>query len=184
MNMKTTHRDREAGRTAMAAVVVATLAAGAVAVLPATAADAANNQVKVSAQTIGSMGKVLVANGKALYVLGGGKSCNSACLKIWPALTVASSANGATAGSGVQKSKLGVSTDSAGARQVTYNGKPVYWFVGDSVGTVKGNLTDSFGKWTAVVVAKPKGTSSGSNSGSGSSSSSGGSNAGGGGVNF
>ena len=154
--MKSTHREQAPRRTPMAAVVVAALAAGAVAVLPATVADAANNQVKVSGQTIGTMGKVLVANGKALYVLAGGKSCNSACLKIWPALTVASRAKGATAGSGVQKSKLGVTTDSNGAHQVTYNGKPVYWFVGDSVGTVKGDITDQFGTWTAVVVAKPK----------------------------
>ena len=166
----------------MAAIVVAAAATGTVAVLPAETAQAANTQVKVSAQTVGTMGKVLVANGKALYVLASGKKCNSACLKIWPALT--SGTKGASAGSGVQKSKLGVTKDSAGAHQVTYGGKPVYFFVGDSKGTVKGNLTDQFGKWTAVVVTKPK-TSSGSSSGSGSSSSSGGgSNAGGGGVNF
>jgi len=167
----------------MAAAAVAALAAGTVAVLPATVADAANNQVKVSAQTIGKMGKVLVASGKALYVLPAGTSCNSSCLKIWPALTT-SGAKGATAGSGVQKSKLGVTTDSAGAKQVTYNGMPVYWFSGDSKGTVKGNITDEFGKWTAVVVAKPKHVSTGSGGGSGSTSNSGGSNAGGGGVSF
>ena len=75
-------------------------------------------------------------------------------------------AKGATAGSGVQKSKLGVTTDSAGAKQVTYDGMPVYWFSGDSKGTVKGNVTDQWGKWTAVVVAKPKHASTGSSGGS------------------
>lgn len=160
----------------MTAVIVAATAAGAAAVLPAPA-GAAGNQVKVSAQTIGKNGKVLVANGKALYVLAGGKSCNAACLTIWPALTVPSGVKGATAGSGIQKSKLGVTTDSAGAHQVTYNGMPIYFFTGDSKGTVKGNLTDNFGKWAAVVVVKPKNPAP-------SSGSSGASNAGGGGVNF
>ena len=148
-----------------------------VSVLPAAPATAANKKVVVSAQTIGKNGKVLVSNGKALYVLAAPGTCNAACLAIWPPLTVP--ANGkATAGSGVQKSKLGVTTDMAGARQVTYNGQPVYWFKTDKKGQVTGNLTDQWGKWTVVVVKKA------ANSGSSSNSGSGGSNAGSGGVSF
>ena len=80
--------------------------------------------MKVSAQTVGSMGKVLVSGGKALYVLTpSGTGCDTACLSIWPALTVHTGSK-ATAGSGVTKSKLGVTTDAKGARQVTYGGKP------------------------------------------------------------
>jgi predicted lipoprotein with Yx(FWY)xxD motif len=175
--MKTARRTRSR-RAPIAGLVLAATALGPVAVLPAIPAGAASNTVKVSVQTMGKNGKVLVANGKALYVLAAGKSCDSACLAIWPALTAS---KGATAGSGVQKSKLGTTKDSQGARQVTYNGKPVYWFTGDSMGTLKGNITDQWGKWTAVVVAKSGSSSSGSGS---SSSSGGGSNAGGGGVSF
>jgi predicted lipoprotein with Yx(FWY)xxD motif len=167
----------------MAALASAAAAVGAMAVLPATGAGAAA-PVKVSAQTIGSNGKVLVSGGKALYVLTpSGTGCNAACLAIWPALTVKSGAK-ATAGAGVQKSKLGVTTDAKGAHQVTYGGKPVYWFVEDSKGTVKGKVTDEWGKWTAVVVAKPKAGSSGSGSTPTTSNSGGGSSAGGGGVSF
>ncbi len=156
----------------------AAAAVGTLAVLPATA-GAASPPVKVSAQTIGSMGKVLVSNGKALYVLTpSATACTAACLAIWPALTVHSGAK-ATAGTGVTKSKLGVTTDAKGAHQVTYGGKPVYFFVEDSKGTVKGDLTDQWGKWTAVVVAKPKSGSTPTTSNSG-----GGSSAGGGGVSF
>lgn len=184
--MKITRRARaRIAPTAGLALAATTLGAVAVlpAVLPVTAAGAATSTVKVSAQTIGTKGKVLVANGKALYVLAPGKTCDSACLAIWPALTAS---KGATAGSGVQKSKLGTTKDSQGARQVTYNGRPVYWYIGDSKGTVKGNFTDQWGKWTAVVVAKSNSTSSGSgsNSSSGGSGGSGGSSAGGGGVSF
>jgi predicted lipoprotein with Yx(FWY)xxD motif len=175
--MKTTRR-AGARLTPIAGLALAAASLGAAAVLPATPAGAASNTVKVSAQTIGNHGKVLVANGKALYVLAPGKSCNSACLAIWPALTAS---KGATAGSGVQKSKLGTTKDAKGAKQVTYNGKPVYWFVLDSKGTLKGNITDKWGKWTAVVVSKPSGSGSGTTT---TTSNTGGSNAGGGGVNF
>ena len=179
-NMNTTRRPR-ARLAPVAGLALAATSLGAVAVLPATIAAAASNTVKVSAQTMGNNGKVLVADGKTLYVLAPGKRCNAACLAIWPPLTAS---KGATAGSGVQKSKLGTTKDSQGVRQVTYNGKPVYWFTGDSKGTLKGNVTDQWGKWTAVVVAKSSSTSVSSGSGSGSHSSGGGSNAGGGGVNF
>ena len=181
--MKITRRERT--RRVPIAVVgsaAAAAAVGALAVLPMTTAGAATPQVKVAAQTIGSNGKVLVSGGKALYVLTpSGNGCDSACLAIWPALTVHSGSK-ATAGSGVTKSKLGVTTDSKGAHQVTYGGKPVYFFVEDSKGTLKGDISDEWGKWTAVVVAKPK-------SGSGttpttSNSGGGGSSAGGGGVSF
>lgn len=179
--MNTTPRER-ARRIPLAAVAsaAAAIAVGTLAVLPVSA-GAANPQVKVSSQTIGSMGKVLVSGGKALYVLSpSGNGCDSACLAIWPALTVHSGSK-ASAGTGVTKSKLGVTTDAKGAHQVTYGGKPVYFFVEDTKGTVKGNISDEWGKWTAVVVAKPASGSSGSTP---TTSNSGGSSAGGGGVSF
>lgn len=165
------------GRFLAITAAIGTLAA--VSVLPAASATAANKKVVVSAQTIGKNGKVLVSNGRALYFLVAPGTCNAACLAIWPPLTVP--ANGkATAGSGVQKSKLGVAMDMAGAHQVTYNGQPVYWFKLDKKGQVTGNITDQWGKWTVVVVKK----AAKSGAGSGSNSGSGGSNAGSGGVSF
>jgi hypothetical protein len=137
-------------------------------------------QVKVSAQTIGKMGKVLVSGGKALYVISvPAAACDSSCLAIWPALTLPAGVKGATAGSGVQKSKLGVTKDAIGARQVTYGGKAVFSFSSDSRGTVTGNITDQWGTWKAVVVAKPH-----ASSGAGATTTTSGSSAGGGGVNF
>ena len=171
--------DRPSTRRVRLAGLAVAAAGCAAAALPAATAGASGSTVTVSAQTIGKNGKVLVADGKALYTLAAGKHCDSACLAIWPALTAT---KGATAGSGVQKSKLGTTKDSKGARQVTYGGKAVYWFVGDSKGTLRGNITDQWGKWTAVVVTKPSATSSGS--APTTTTTSGGSNAGGGGVNF
>jgi predicted lipoprotein with Yx(FWY)xxD motif len=87
------------------------------------------------------------------------------------------------AGAGVTAAKLGTKKTSTGALQVTYGGKPLYFFVGDtSAGQVNGNVTDKFGKWTAVVTAKSTSSGSGSSASSGSGSS--GSTAGSGGVSF
>jgi hypothetical protein len=39
--------------------------------------------------------------------------------------------------------------------QVTYAGKALYWYSGDTApGQVKGNLTDTWGKWSDVVLVK------------------------------
>ena len=172
-----------ARRAAIAGFVAAAAAVGATALVPAAMAGA-SSQATASAQTIGKMGKVLVFKGKAVYTLSpAGSPCDAACLKIWPAVTVPASVMTVAAGSGVQQSKLGVTAGPSGTHQVTYNGQPVYWFYKDKKGTVKGNITDQWGKWTAVVVVKPAHASSGSGSGSSSNTGSG-SNAGGGGVNF
>ena len=165
------------GRVVAVAVAVGTIS---VAVLPVAAAQAANKKVVVQAVTIGSHGKVLTSNGKTLYYIAvPAAACDSSCFSIWPPLTLPAHVKSATAGSGVQKSKLGVTTDSAGARQVTYNGQPVFWFSLDKKHQVNGNITDQWGKWLAESVGKTSSTGS-----SGSSSSSGGSNAGSGGVSF
>jgi predicted lipoprotein with Yx(FWY)xxD motif len=143
-------------------------------------AGASGKQVTVSVMTVGNT-KVLAANGKPLYFLKpSAVACGSGCLKVWPALTVPAGVSGATAGKGVSGAKLGTTAGPKGLMQVTYGGQPVYLFAFDNArGKVKGNITDKWGKWTDVVVAK---TSSGSSSSS--SGSSGGSSSGGGGVGF
>jgi hypothetical protein len=52
-----------------------------------------------------------------------------------------------------------------GALQITYDGKPLYWFAKDkAAGDVKGNVHDKWGKWSTVVTVK---SSSGSSGGTG-----------------
>jgi predicted lipoprotein with Yx(FWY)xxD motif len=179
------------------AAAVAALGAISLSVLSVTVAGASiNKTVVVSTMNDGSHGKVLVDNGKTVYTLTpSGTACDSSCLKIWPAVTLPSNVKAAKAGSGVQKSKLGVTTGPGGIHQVTYNGMPLYWFSGDTAkGQVNGNITDQWGTWTAVVV-KPANagsstssgsstTNAGSGSGSGSNGGSGGANAGSGGPSF
>jgi predicted lipoprotein with Yx(FWY)xxD motif len=168
-------------RIPLGRVAVAAFAVGGVslpALLGGTAGATTNAAKSVVVSTVKSakFGKVL-ASGKTLYTLKANKTpCTATCLKAWPALVLPAGVKKATAGAGVSASKLGTVTMASGAHQVTYSGKPLYYFVGDTAaGQVKGNVTDTWGKWSDVVLKKPAGSSSSSGSGSsGSTSGSGG----------
>jgi predicted lipoprotein with Yx(FWY)xxD motif len=77
--------------------------------------------------------------------------CTATCTQIWkpvPAGTETQTAN--------LTGKLGVVIRPGGARQLTDGGRPLYTFVGDSPGQLKGNgLTDQFNgrhfTWQAVL---------------------------------
>ncbi|MGA3149444.1 MAG: hypothetical protein ABSF33_18530 [Acidimicrobiales bacterium] len=146
-------------------------------VIASSEAGAAST-VTVSSTKNAKLGTILVS-GKTLYTLKpGSTACTAACLKIWPALVLPTGVTKAKAGSGVSAAKLGT-VKRNGVVQVTYGGKPLYYFVGDTTtGQVNGDLTDTWGKWTAVVTKKSANSSSGANTGSGNSS------AGGGGAAF
>jgi predicted lipoprotein with Yx(FWY)xxD motif len=76
-------------------------------------------------------------------------NCNGACATYWPPVK-----GPATAGTGVT-GKLGTITRSDGSMQATYNGHPLYTYVGDkSAGQAKGNgLNLSGGVWHEVTVS-------------------------------
>jgi predicted lipoprotein with Yx(FWY)xxD motif len=171
---RSTSRRIPLGRFALAAVAVGGLSASAVAVSAAGASTNAVKKVTVTTAKVAKVGTVLVS-GKTLYTLQPSSTpCTAACLKVWPALMLPKGVTKPAAGSGVKASKLGSVSRAGGVRQVTYGGKPLYTFVGDTAaGQVKGNVTDTWGKWTAVVTAKAKGSSGGSTpttAGSGGSS--------------
>ncbi len=117
--------------------------------------------VVLSTQQSSTYGTILVS-GDTLYSLSPSKTaCAATCLKYWPELTLPKGVNAATAGKGVAGAKIGVVHRAGGVRQVTYEGKPLYYFSGDTKpGEVKGNVTDTWGKWQSIVVSS-KGASSG-----------------------
>jgi predicted lipoprotein with Yx(FWY)xxD motif len=144
------------GRIAIAAFAVGGLSTALLGAAPAGATtNGAAKSVVVSMAKNAKFGKILVS-GKTLYTLKPSKTaCTATCLKVWPALVLPKGATKATAGSGVSASKLGTVTRSGGIRQVTYQGKALYWFSGDSgTGQVNGNVTDEWGKWSAVATKK------------------------------
>jgi len=114
--------------------------------------------VVISTLKTSKFGTILVS-GKTLYTLKpSSAACTASCQKFWPELLLPKGVTSATAGKGVSAAKLGTVVRSGGALQVTYAGKLLYWYVLDTApGQVKGNVTDTWGKWSDVATIKPAG---------------------------
>jgi predicted lipoprotein with Yx(FWY)xxD motif len=107
--------------------------------------------------TDATLGKILVDQaGKTVYLwfkdIDESSQCYDACAAVWPPfLTEVKN----IAGDGVTNGKLGVLTRRDGKLQVTYNARPLYYFVRDSATTpTAGHGSTGFGAlW--VVVQQP-----------------------------
>jgi len=152
----------------VSAVVSVLTAAMAIAAVTASASVAAKARVNVRTT---SLGKILVnAQGHTLYLFApdkkGKSSCYGSCAGYWPPLLVTGKP---TAGAGVKASLLGVTTRKDGKHQVTYNGHPLYTYVGDkAAGKTSGEgLNLSGGLWWVLSPAGKavKNTTSGSGGG-------------------
>lgn len=104
------------------------------------------------------LGNVLVdSQGRTLYLFGkdsGSKSaCSGACATNWPPVT---DSGNPTVSGGLKSSKVATSAR-PGAKQVTYNGHPLYRFAGDQKpGDTSGQGVNAFGaKW---YVLSPSGS--------------------------
>jgi predicted lipoprotein with Yx(FWY)xxD motif len=118
-----------------------------------------------------SLGSILVnSQGRTLYLFtrdsGATSTCSGACAANWPPLRAAGKP---TVGSGAKASLVSTSTRSDGARQLTYNGHPLYLFKGDkSPGDTNGQgLTAFGGSWYALSSAGKQVSSQPSSSGGG-----------------
>jgi predicted lipoprotein with Yx(FWY)xxD motif len=135
------------------ALVIGGASAGARQSSSAHAAKAASIQLK----KVGDLGKVLVnGHGQTLYLFEkdkhGKSACYSACAAGWPP---AFTTGKPKAGPGVSSSKLGTTRRKDGKLQVTYNGHPLYAYIGDSkAGQAKGEGSKAFGAEWYVVNAK------------------------------
>lgn len=106
--------------------------------------------------TEGKLGEMLVGgNGYTLYAFtadkNGVSSCYGSCFQVWrPDFT--SKKPTAVGGSGVNHGLLGTTRRKSGAYQATYNGHPLYFYVGDTQpGTMHGeNLYQFGGSWYVV----------------------------------
>jgi predicted lipoprotein with Yx(FWY)xxD motif len=130
-------------------------------VAAASAARGATSGV-VSTTRTAQFGTILVS-GKTVYTLKASKvPCGTECLKIWPEVLLPKGVTTTTAGPGANAARLGTVTRRGGSLQVTYGGKPLYYFFKDTrPGQVGGNLTDKWGRWSVVVTVKPAHASSG-----------------------
>jgi predicted lipoprotein with Yx(FWY)xxD motif len=105
-----------------------------------------------------SFGKVLFdARGFVLYAFTKDprrrSACSGACAKAWPPYVVRGTVR---AGAGVKASLLGTIRRANGSRQVTYAGRPLYYYVGDKKPRqiLCQNVSEFGGLW---LVVRPSG---------------------------
>jgi predicted lipoprotein with Yx(FWY)xxD motif len=138
---------------AVLVLVAATFAAGSGAV---RASGAAQATLTVRSSQYGSI--LFNGRGRALYAFtrdrrGGSSRCYGACAKAWP---VYFAGGRLLAGKGVKRSLIGTTKRRDGRRQITYNGRPLYYYVGDKkAGQVTcQNVAEYGGTW---LVMRPSG---------------------------
>ncbi len=155
------------GSSSGAASAPATSAAAAGASSSAPASSSSGSTVNMT--TINGVAVLTNSAGKTLYWFAPDTTttskCTGSCATYWPPVT-----GPVTAGSGVTGT-LGTITRSGGTTQATYDGHPLYTYVGDTAaGQAKGNgLNLSGGLWYEMTVsgAKPATGTSTSTSGGG-----------------
>jgi predicted lipoprotein with Yx(FWY)xxD motif len=141
----------------------------------ATSAPMATGAAAIQAAKVPGVGTVLTnSDGQTLYLFeadtGTTSTCSGECAANWPPVTTSGNA---TATMGATSSMLGTTTRDDGSTQVTYNGHPLYLYVGDTgPGTASGEGINAFGGlWYAVTTTgdAAKGTSSNGGNGGGNS---------------
>jgi predicted lipoprotein with Yx(FWY)xxD motif len=135
----------------MLAALVAALSTSA----PATARVDAASTLTVRSSQWGRI--VFDGKGRALYAFtadrGGRSACSGACAAAWPPYLLR---GGLRAGAGTKRALLGTIRRADGGRQVTYAGRPLYYYVGDrDPGQVLcQNVREFGGLW---LVVRPSG---------------------------
>jgi predicted lipoprotein with Yx(FWY)xxD motif len=81
----------------------------------------------------------------------GRSACSGACAAAWPPYIVRGALR---AGTGVKRSLLGTTRRGDGTRQLTYAGRPLYYYAHDPVGQVLcQNVSEFGGLWLVVRVS-------------------------------
>ena len=139
-------------RLCLVAVVVVAAVAG----LAASAQGAPGATARLSVRST-DYGKALFGpSGKVVYVFGADRGstsrCYGVCATAWPPLLTTAAP---LAGAGVEARLLGTTKRKNGALQVTYNGRPLYYYAADKVGKVMcQHATMHGGLW---LIIKPNG---------------------------
>jgi len=121
-------------RKTMLTTLLALAALIAFAVSGPLASGASSKSVRVTTRTVSGLGSILVdGQGRTLYMFVPDKhkrvTCFKACAKIWPPLFT--KGRKAVAAGHAKKALLGTDPDKAGGPVVTYNGWPLYLYLGD-----------------------------------------------------
>lgn len=153
-------RSEESGKSGAATPSAQSSASGATAAQTAhpqsPPAATATTELRVGVRRTPELGAFLTdGNGRSLYLLeedrGGESSCYEMCAAIWPPL-LAGTAIPTSADAAVRRDLLKSVPRRGGGSQVTYNGHPLYYYLGDAApGQTRGqHVEDSWGEWYLV----------------------------------
>ena len=144
---------RAAGMTTAALAAVALLLLG-LAVAGANSAAPAATGTALKTTTIGGTTVLTNAKGFTLYSFApdtpGTSKCYGSCAAYWPPVT------GTTAAGQGLPGKVATITRTGGSHQLTYNGHPLYTYIGDTApGQARGNnLNLNGGLWREIRVSR------------------------------
>jgi predicted lipoprotein with Yx(FWY)xxD motif len=132
--------------------------AGGVAMLATSSAGASASPTTITVTQNKTWGPTLtLKNGDTLYRLNKDSkdksTCAGKCAETWLPVLLAT---GQKTPVGVGVSHLGSFARSGGGQQVTYEGIPLYRFIGDKkAGQVTGNVKDTWGQWWSINPKSP-----------------------------
>ena len=153
----------------LASALLAAACGSAASSAPVAGSDAGSSAGASTAATVitthaGSAGAFLTSgSGRAVYLWAKDgmnmSDCSGACAAAWPPVPATGKL---TVAGGARASDLGTITRSDGTKQATYDGHPLYYFVGDSgPEQTNGQGSDNFGaKWWLVASSGAKITAS------------------------
>lgn len=120
------------------------------------AARPAASAARLGINHAGPHSYLTAGSGRAIYLFQrdrtSASTCYSACASIWPPVTTSAQPQAAP---GVRGSELGTSRRTDAMTQVTYAGRPLYYYAGDSgPGQVTGQGLNQFGgRWYLLAPA-------------------------------
>jgi predicted lipoprotein with Yx(FWY)xxD motif len=160
LDMSTPSKDRSERRSLHTLRNATLLASGAVLIGTgvATLSGASSSPTTITVAQNKTWGPTLtLKDGHTLYRLTkdpkNKSDCSGKCATVWVPVLLAT---GQTKPAGVGVSHLGSFTRAGGTKQVTYEGIPLYTFVGDKkAGQVTGNIKDTWGQWWSMNPASP-----------------------------
>ena len=140
------------------ALLLAAALAGAAGTTPAAATPSVGQAAEAARVTLtvraSAFGRILFdGQGRALYAFTrdrrGRSACTGSCAAAWPPYLVRGTLR---AGKGVRQGLLGTTRRPDGSRQLTYRGRPLYYYVGDRrPGEVRcQNVFEFGGLWLVV----------------------------------
>ena len=112
---------------------------------------------QVQAGAVTGLGKIITdGNGFTLYMYApdhqGQSQCTGFCAQQWPPLVLPHGVTRPKAGPGIRAALLGTVRRANGQLQETYNGWPLYLWIGDTAPGQATGQADDMGLWYAVSI--------------------------------